>query len=83
MPKELTVLCFEKWNRLLKFLLKRAAQFSLVDWIVLKGCLVSFGLMIGGLFAKLFKKLAPLMALIFFISWAYLVWRIFFDEETE
>lgn len=83
MQKEFNKLYCEKWDRLTAFMLNRAAQFNMVDWAVFKTCLVSFGLMIGALFAKLFKKLAPLVALVFVASWVYLVWRIFFDEDFE
>ena len=39
--------------------------------------------MIGTWFARLFKKLAPLVALLFIASWIYLVWRIFLGEDID
>ncbi len=83
MQKESNKLYCKKWEELMTFMLSRAAKFSAVDWAIFKTCLVTFGLMIGAWFARLFKKLAPLMALVFIVSWVYLVWRIFFDEDTE
>ncbi len=83
MQKEFNKLCCEKWNELIAFMLHRAARFSVLDWAIFKTCLVSLGLMIGTWFARLFKKLAPLVALVFIVSWVYLVWRIFFEEEFE
>ncbi|MPN23020.1 hypothetical protein SDC9_170405 [bioreactor metagenome] len=83
MQKKFNKLCCKKWKELTTFMLHRAAQFSVLDWAIFKTCLVSLGLMIGTWFARLFKKLAPLVALIFIVSWVYLVWRIFFDEEFE
>lgn len=83
MQKESSRLYCEKWNELMAFMLSRAAKFSVVDWAIFKTCLVTFGLMIGAWFARLFKKLAPLVALVFIASWVYMVWRIFFDEDVE
>lgn len=83
MQKEFNKPYCEKWDRLSTLLLSRAAQFSMLDWAIFKTCLISLGLMVGSLFAKLFKKLAPLMALVFIASWVYLVWRIFSGEDIE
>ncbi len=73
----------EKWRALIAFLMGRAAHFSVLDWAIFKTCLITLGLMIGTWFARLFKKLAPLVALIFILSWIYLVWRIFMGEELD
>lgn len=83
MQKDLSKLCGQKWEALMAFMLSRASKFSVLDWAILKTCLVTFGLMIGTWFARLFKKLAPLVALVFFVSWIYLIWRVFFDEDFE
>ncbi|WMJ84791.1 hypothetical protein ACS3UN_05300 [Oscillospiraceae bacterium LTW-04] len=83
MQKEFNNLCCKKWDELIAFMLSRAAKFSVVDWAIFKTCLVTFGLMIGAWFARLFKKLAPLVALVFIVSWIYMVWRIFFDEDLD
>lgn len=83
MQKELNCPCCEKVNELVDFMLKRAAHFSILDWTIFKTCLISFGVLIGAIFAKLFKKLAPLMAIVFMASWVYLAWRIFFAGDDE
>lgn len=83
MQKEFSKLYCEKWRTLVAFLLSRAAHFSVLDWAIFKTCLITLGLMIGTWFARLFKKLAPLVALLFVASWIYLVWRIFFDKDFE
>ena len=73
----------EKWRALVAFMLGRAARFSVLDWAIFKTCLITLGLMISTWFARLFKKLAPLVALIFVLSWIYLVWRIFMGEDID
>ncbi len=82
MQKEFKLYC-KKWDELTAFLLSRAAHFSVLDWAIFKTCLVTLGLMIGTWFARLFKKLAPLVALVFIASWVYLVWRIFLGEDID
>lgn len=83
MQREYVKLYCEKWRALVAFLISRAAHFSVLDWAIFKTCLISLGLMISTWFARLFKKLAPLVALVFIISWAYLIWRIFWDEDVD
>ncbi len=83
MQRDFSKLYCKKWRALTAFLLSRAAHFSVLDWAIFKTCLVTLGLMIGTWFARLFKKLAPLVALLFIASWIYLVWRIFLGEEID
>lgn len=83
MQKGINNPCYEKLNKLVGFMLKSVAHFDIFDWAILKTCLVSFGILIGSMFAKIFKKLAPLMAIIVLASWAYIAWRIFFIEDNE
>ncbi len=83
MQKEFSKLYCKKGRILTAFLLGRAAHFSILDWAIFKTCLITLGLMIGTWFARLFKKLAPLVALLFIASWIYLVWRIFLGEDID
>ncbi len=83
MQREFSKLHCKKWDELTAFMLSRAAHFSVLDWAIFKTCLVTLGLMIGTWFARLFKKLAPLVALVFIASWVYLVWRIFLGEDID
>lgn len=83
MQKESNCPYCEKVNELIDFTLKRAAHFGILDWAAFKTCLFTCGVLIGAMFSKLFKKLAPLMTIVFIASWAYLVWRIFFAEDDE
>ncbi|MFV0497312.1 MAG: hypothetical protein ACK5L0_03950 [Candidatus Fimivivens sp.] len=81
--EEMNAFCCQKWDALSLFILRRATEFSIVDWAIFKTCLITFGLMIGAWFARLFKKLAPLLVLVFIISWLYMVWRVFLEEDFD
>lgn len=83
MQRDFSKLYCKKWHELTAFMLSRAAHFSVLDWAIFKTCLITLGLMIGTWFARLFKKLAPLVALVFIASWVYLVWRIFLGEDID
>lgn len=75
--------CCDVLSRLADYCLERASTFSIFDWAVFKTCLISLGVLIGAAFAKLFKKLAPLMAIVFVVSWIYILWRMFFAEYDD
>ena len=61
-------------------LLARSRRFTLFDWAILKTCLISFGLLLGAAFSRFFKKLVPVLAIVFLASWAYALWRLFYDD---
>ena len=67
-------------------LMEEASRFSILDWTMLKSCLVSFGILLGVTFGGFFKKIRPLMAIVFAVTFAYTVWRLFaplFEELFE
>ena len=66
---------------LIKFVVARAKDFSVLDFALLKLCLVSFGLYIGSKFAEFFKKFRIVILISFIISYAYMLWRIFIRED--
>ncbi len=66
---------------LIKFVVARAKDFSALDFALLKLCLVSFGLYIGSKFAEFFKKFRFVLLISFFISYIYMLWRIFIRED--
>ena len=83
MKKGLIHLFCEDFTALYDTVVNRSQHFDMLDWAIFKTCLVSLGVLIGSWFAKFFKRLAPLMMVVFVASWIYLFWRMFFDYETE
>lgn len=65
---------------LIDFMISRVTAFSIFDWGIFKICLISFGVLLGTLYNKLFKKLAPLVAVVFIATWVYMLWRVLFCE---
>lgn len=71
----------DAFTSLIKFMLARAKDFSVLDFALFKLCLVSFGLYIGSKFAEFFKKFRIVILISFIISYAYMLWRIFIHED--
>ncbi len=71
----------DAFTSLIKFMLARAKDFSVLDFALFKLCLVSFGLYIGSKFAEFFKKFRIVILISFIISYAYMLWRIFIRED--
>ena len=71
----------DAFTSLIKFMLARAKDFSLLDFALFKLCLVSFGLYIGSKFAEFFKKFRIVILISFIISYAYMLWSIFIRED--
>lgn len=69
--------------RMIYFLMKRAETFEVEDFAALKICLVSFGLLLGSTFSKFFKRLSPLIKVVFVLSYVFLIWRIFFQPQED
>ncbi len=69
--------------RMIYFMMKRAKTFEMEDFAALKLCLVSLGLLLGSTFSNFFKKLSPLIKAVFIISYAFLIWRIFFEPQED
>ena len=60
-----------------EFLLEETRNFGLLDWGMLKGCLISLGVLIGCSFSSFFKKIKPLVWIVFAVTYLYTIWRIF------
>ena len=71
----------DAFTSLIKFMLARAKDFSLLDFALFKLCLVSFGLYIVSKFAEFFKKFRIVILISFIISYAYMLWSIFIRED--
>lgn len=70
--------CASRW---VDYAMEKAHGFSVLDFGVLKVCLLSLGLWIGASFSKLFQKCRGVLFVLFAASWLYLLWRIVFDDE--
>ncbi|MEG1774259.1 MAG: hypothetical protein RR320_05340 [Oscillospiraceae bacterium] len=68
---------------MIDYMLARSRNFGLADWAMFKLCLVSFGVLIGSTFSNFFKKLRPLMTVLFCAGWVYMVWRVFLCEDDD
>lgn len=66
---------------LIDYSAERARGFSILDFAVLKLCLVTFGVWLGSQFSKLFGKFRHVIFATFILSWVYLIWRIFLRDE--
>lgn len=56
-------------------------KFTLSDFVVLKTGLLCAGTLLGIYFVKPLKKLAPLLWFFSAGSFAYLLWRMVFNDE--
>lgn len=70
-------------SSLISYLVERARSFSILDFAMFKVCLLSVGLLLGTVFSKFFSKFKMLILTGFLVSWAYMFWRIFRDDNWE
>lgn len=75
--------CCEKVNLFVQYLLAKARTFSVLDFAVFKTCLICFGAWLAATFSKKAKQIKFLLLLGFLVSWAYMIWRIFFQDDTH
>lgn len=69
--------CCQRFWELADYLMEQVMEFDIFDWGMLKGCLVSMGVLIGCSFASFFRRLKPLVWLFFLVTWGYTMWRMF------
>ena len=73
-------------NCVKNFLLARASVFGVKEWVAIKACLLSMGVLLGCSFTSFFKKLKPLMSVIMVISGVFAFIKIFapvFDDYRK
>lgn len=61
--------------------MERVHNFSVLDFAIFKICLMTFGLWLGIQFSAFFKKWKPVILAGFFVSYIYLIWRIFCAQD--
>lgn len=71
----------ETFLTLCDYMLERSRSFTLTDWAAFKLALLSFGALLGSMFHRFFKKLAPLLAVVALASMLYTLYRIFLCDE--
>ena len=62
------------------YMLERAKDFDGFDWAIFKVCLVSLGLLVGAKLAGIVRRIRGFLVIVFFLSWIYTMWRIFFSD---
>lgn len=67
----------------IQYLLERARGFSVFDFAMFKLCLLSFGIWLGALFSKFFRRFRVIVFLGFIASYIYLIWRIFLRNDQD
>lgn len=58
-------------------LMKRYREFTVMDVAAFKMCLLSLGVLAGTYLSRFFKKLAPVMWLLFLVSYIFVIYRLF------
>ncbi len=53
--------------------------FDMFDFAILKICLGTIGMLIGMCFSKSLKKAAPFLVLVAIVSYAYIMYKVFFE----
>lgn len=71
----------KKASVFLEFAMKKAHGFSVLDFAMLKICLISLGLWLGARFSGFFRRFKGVLFLGFILSYVFLIWRIFFLED--
>lgn len=73
--------CTKTATEISEIALKKAKTFDIFDFAMFKVCLLSIGTLIGAKFSKSVKKFAPFFVIIAVCSYAYLIYKMFFEEE--
>lgn len=81
--KDQAATLFAKADDLANFTVERTQGFNMLDFAVLKICLLSFGLWLGSKFADFLKRYRLFLFLGFLFSYVYLIWRIFLSDQGE
>lgn len=63
------------------YIMDRVRRFSILDFGIFKLCILSIGMIIGSFFSKCLKKCTPVLVIIALASYAYLIYKLFFEEE--
>ena len=75
--------CCKKLKIYMQYLVEKAHTMTALDFTIWKVCCLCFGAWIAAVFAKTVKKCKGMLLIGFLVSWAYLIWRIFFQDSAE
>lgn len=74
------------WSYFTDYAMERMGDFNVLDWAMFKSCLVSFGILVGSCFSGFFKKLKPILTMVFIFTWIFTMIKLFaplFYEYVE
>ena len=63
---------------IVQLMLYRARSFDLLDWSMLKVCLISLGMLLGARFSRAAGRFRWVLKLIFAATWIYTMYRLLF-----
>ena len=63
--------------------IERLNTFGIVEWSILKICMMSFGMLVGIYTYSTSKKMKPLLWITFLVSYIYLMYKIVFEGFKE
>lgn len=64
-------------------IMSSATKYNVWDYAFLKTALLSVGILIGAQFSKLFKKLAPLLWIIYIFCFIWVMYKTFIEYWEE
>ena len=68
-------------GELIDFAMDSLQLFTITDMAMFKIFLISFGILLGITFTKFFKAMSPIVKILFVASYAYIVWKVFVEDE--
>lgn len=68
-------------STLMHIILAKVRSFQILDFAIRETGLICLGAWLASVFAKPAKKLKAVFLVSFLLSWAYLIWRIFFQDD--
>ncbi len=69
------------FNNLIKDIMGKVKNFSLVDFTIMKICLSFAGLFIGIKFSEKLKSKASFIGIIALLSYFYMIYKLFFQKK--
>ncbi len=63
--------------------MEKMGDISIFDLAMMKICLVCFGITLATMFTDFFKKLSPAIKILFVVSYVYLIWKFFFEDDED
>lgn len=68
---------------LIDYVMEKIKTFDVLEWALVKVCLVSIGLIFGSFYNKFIRKNIVLITIIAICSYVYLMYKLFFEKNNE